>query len=141
MFNLPMSTKVLILGLLVALSGLLGLTAWHYKGKAEASAKELQGLTREYLKLEGEFTQYTDQVESADKQARDTRDDRGKIKERTDEAIGSVQAVQAGQLDDDPVVDPRIVDELRYAACRTQGNPSACTRGPDSAYGSPRDSP
>ncbi|QOC54196.1 hypothetical protein Atoyac14_16 [Aeromonas phage Atoyac14] len=141
MYQVSLGTKVLVLALLVALSGLLGVTAWHYKGKAEESAKALQSLTREYVQLEDQYVTFTEQVESADKQARDTRDKRDDIKENTRAAIARVSALQPNGPAGDALVDPRIVDELRYAACRTQGNPSACTRGPDSAYGSSRDSP
>lgn len=141
MYQVSLGTKVLVLALLVALSGLLGVTAWHYKGKAEESAKALQSLTREYVQLEDRLVAYTEQVESADKQARDTRDKKDGIKENTRAAIARVSALQPNGPAGDALVDPRIVDELRYAACRTQGNPSACTRGPDSAYGSSRDSP
>lgn len=141
MYQVSLGTKVLVLALLVALSGLLGVTAWHYKGKAEESAKALQSLTREYVQLEDRLVAYTEQVESADKQARDTRDKKDGIKENTRAAIARVSALQPNVPAGDALVDPRIVDELRYAACRTKGNPSACTRGPDSPYGSARDSP
>ncbi|AZQ96382.1 protein F-like protein [Aeromonas phage ZPAH7B] len=116
---------------LVALCGLLGTAAWHYKGKADVASEKLTGLTREYVQLESQFTAYTDQVESAEKQASNTRKDRDKIRERTDEAIRRIEQVPTPG---DALVDPRVVDELRYASCRTQGNPSACTRGPHSAY-------
>ncbi|AWH15397.1 phage Mu protein F-like protein [Aeromonas phage 25AhydR2PP] len=128
------TVKIALLVLLVALCGLLGAGTWHYKGKAEVASEKLQGLTREYVQLESQYTAFTEQVESADKQARETRGKRDSIKENTRAAVERVEAAQSGMVGDDVLVDSRIVDELRYAACRTQGNPSACTRGPDSPY-------
>lgn len=126
--------KIALLVLLVALCWLLGVGTWHYKGKAEVASEKLQGLTREYIQLESQYTAFTEQVESADKQARETRGKRDSIKENTRAAVERVEAAQSGMVGGDVLVDRRIVDELRYAACRTQGNPSACTRGPHSAY-------
>lgn len=133
------TVKVALLVLLVAICGLLGVGTWHYKGKAEVASEKLIRLTREYVQLESQFTAYTDQVESAEAKAVDTRKDRGKIKERVDEAIQRVDSTGGSVLVGDPVLDYRIVDELRYAACRTQGDPSACTRGSDSAHSSTGD--
>lgn len=133
------AVKVALLVLLVALCGLLGVGTWHYKGKADVASEKLQGLTREYVQLESQYTAFTEQVESADKQARETRGKRDSIKENTRAAVERVEAAQSGMVGGDALVDSRIVDELRYAACRTQGNPSACARGPDSLYAGTRD--
>ena len=128
------TVKIALLVLLVALCGLLGAVTWHYKGKADVASEKLQGLTREYVQLESQYTAFSEQVESADKQARETRGKRDSIKENTRAAVERVEAAQSGMVGGDVLVDSRIVDELRYAACRTQGNPSACTRGSDSSY-------